>query len=176
MNIKCSSFSDSSLQLIFKSFKIKLRFMPKVSIDLSKDRIQEGDKFSVTCNSKAYPENVAYKWFFGGIEIAGEKNETLMIEDISREHHASDVKCLVENEVGRTAMATTLNVEFPPTILKHPESVIAKRGDNVTFYCVAEGNPEPVYIWTKDKANILAGYKQKLDFDRFRENRENLYL
>merc|ERR1740128_1134802 len=129
---------------------------------MPKENIQEGDKFSVTCNSKAYPENVAYKWFFGGIEIAGEKNDTLMIEEISREHHASDVKCLVENEVGRTAMATTLNVEFPPTILKHPESVIAKRGDNVTFYCVAEGNPEPVYIWTKDKANILAGYKQNL--------------
>lgn len=163
MNIKCSSFSEQFPSTKYsRVLKIKLRFMPKVSIDLSKDRIQEGDKFSVTCNSKAYPENVAYKWFFGGIEIAGEKNETLMIEDISREHHASDVKCLVENEVGRTAMATTLNVEFPPTILKHPESVIAKRGDNVTFYCVAEGNPEPVYIWTKDKANILAGYKQNL--------------
>ena len=49
-----------------------------------------------------------------------------MIEDISREHHASDVKCLVENEVGRTVMSTTLNVEFPPTILKHPESLILK--------------------------------------------------
>jgi len=163
MNIKCSSFSEQFPSTKYsRVLKIKLRFMPKVSIDLSKDRIQEGDKFSVTCNSKAYPENVAYKWFFGGIEIAGEKNETLMIEDISREHHASDVKCLVENEVGRTVMATTLNVEFPPTILKHPESVIAKRGDNVTFYCVAEGNPEPVYIWTKDRANILAGYKQNL--------------
>merc|ERR1711915_827301 len=121
--------------------KIKLRYMPKVSIDLSKDRIQEGDEFSVTCNSKAYPENVAYKWFFGGIELEGEKNDTLMIEEISREHHKSDVKCLVENEVGRTAVATTLNVEFPPTILKHPE---------------------PVYVWTKDKSDILAGYKQNL--------------
>jgi len=163
MNIKCSSFSEQFPSTKYsRVLEIKLRYMPKVSIDLSKDRIQEGDKFSVTCNSKAYPENVAYKWFFGGIEIAGEKNDTLMIEEISREHHASDVKCLVENEVGRTAMATTLNVEFPPTILKHPESVIAKRGDNVTFYCVAEGNPDPVYIWTKDKANILAGYKQNL--------------
>jgi hypothetical protein len=163
MNIKCSSFSEQFPSTKFsRVLKIKLRYMPKVSIDLSKDRIQEGDKFSVTCNSKAYPENVAYKWFFGGIELAGEQNDTLMIEEISREHHESDVKCLVENEVGRTAISTTLNVEFPPTILKHPESVIAKRGDNVTFYCVAEGNPEPVYIWTKDKEDVLAGYKQNL--------------
>jgi len=163
MDIKCSSSSERFPETKFsRVLKIKLRYMPKVSIDLSKDRIQEGDEFSVTCNSKAYPENVAYKWFFGGIELEGEKNDTLMIEEISREHHKSDVKCLVENEVGRTAVATTLNVEFPPTILKHPESVIAKRGDNVTFYCVAEGNPEPVYVWTKDKSDILAGYKQNL--------------
>lgn len=163
MDIKCSSFSEQFPTTKFsRVLKIKLRHMPKLSIALSQDRIQEGDKFSVTCNSKAYPENVAYKWFFGGIELSGEKNDTLVIEEISREHHASDVKCLVENEVGRSAMSTTLNVEFPPTILKHPESVVAKRGDNVTFYCVAESNPDPVYIWTKDKDDTLAGYKQNL--------------
>jgi len=163
MDIQCSSYSEKFPSTKFsRVLKIKLRYMPKVSIDLSKDRIQEGDKFSVTCNSKAYPENVGYKWYFGGIELSGEKNETLVIEEISREHHESDIKCLVENEVGRAAMSTTLNVEFPPTILKHPESVIAKRGDNVTFYCVAEANPDPVYIWTKDKEDVLAGYKQNL--------------
>jgi len=163
MDIKCASNSEQFPTTKFsRVLKVKLRYMPKVSIDLSQDRIQEGDKFSVTCNSQAYPENVAYKWFFGGIEVSGEKNDTLLIEQISREHHKSDVKCLVENEVGRTTVATTLNVEFPPTILKHPESVIAKKGDNVTFYCVAEGNPEPVYIWTKDRTDVLAGYKQNL--------------
>ena len=64
MNIKCSSFSDLFPSTKFSQvLQIKVRYMPKVSIDLSKDKIQEGDKFSVTCNSKAYPENVAYKWF-----------------------------------------------------------------------------------------------------------------
>ena len=163
INIKCSSSSHQFPSTKFSQvLQIKLRYMPKVSIDLSKDTIQEGDKFSVTCNSKAYPENVAYKWFFGGIELAGEKNETLMIENISREHHESDVKCLVENEVGLTATSTTLNVEFPPTILLHPESVVARKGENVTFHCVAESNPDPVYFWTRDRSNILAGYKQNL--------------
>jgi len=161
--IKCSSFSEQFPSIKYsRALQIKLRFMPRINIDLSKDKIQEGDKFSVTCDSKAYPENVAYKWFFGGVEIVGETNDTLMIEEISRKNHASDVKCLVENEVGRTAAATTLNVEFPPTILSHPQSIVAKKGDNVTFNCVAEGNPEPAYIWTKEKANILAGYKQNL--------------
>ena len=29
---------------------------------------------------QAYPENVAYKWFFNGVELKGEENETLIIE------------------------------------------------------------------------------------------------
>ena len=112
MDIKCSSNSEQFTAAKFSPvLQVKIRFMPKVAINLSKDRIKEGDKFSVTCNSKAYPETVAYKWFFGGIELAGEKNDTLVLEEISREHHQSDVKCLVENEVGRTAISTTLNVE-----------------------------------------------------------------
>ena len=62
MNIKCSSFSEQFPSTKYsRVLKIKLRFMPKVSIDLSKDRIQEGDKFSITCDSKAYPDNG--KWF-----------------------------------------------------------------------------------------------------------------
>jgi len=163
MDIKCSSFSEQFTAAKFSpALQVKIRFMPKVAINLSKDRIKEGEKFSVTCNSKAYPETVAYKWFFGGIELAGEKNDTLVLEEISREHHESDVKCLVENEVGRTAISTTLNVEFPPTILLHPESVVARKGENVTFHCVAESNPDPVYFWTRDRSNILAGYKQNL--------------
>ena len=42
MNIKCSSFSEQFPSTKYsRVLKIKLRFMPKVSIDLSKDRIQE---------------------------------------------------------------------------------------------------------------------------------------
>ena len=81
-----------------------------VNLTFSQDKIHEGDKFSVTCNSRAYPENVAYKWFFNGVELKGERNETLMIEAITRDHHNSDVKCSVANEVGRTESAASLRL------------------------------------------------------------------
>merc|ERR1712013_653172 len=48
-----------------------------------------------------------------------------------------------------------LDVQFPPTILLHPRSQVAKRKDNVTFHCVAEGNPVPSYIWTVGRKDSL---------------------
>ena len=40
--------------------------------------------------------------------------------------------------------------------------MVAKKGEKVSFHCVAESNPDPVYFWTKDRSNILAGYRQNL--------------
>ena len=91
-----------------EELEIRVRFVPMVNLTFSKQDIHEGDKFSVTCDSKAYPENVAYKWYFNGVELKGEKNETLIIEAITRDHHNSDVKCSVQNEVGRTETAASL--------------------------------------------------------------------
>ena len=188
MNIKCSSFSEQFPSVKFsRVLQIKLRYAPKINIELSKDKIQEGDTFSITCNSKAYPENVTYKWFLGGKEIVEEKNNNLKIKDISREQHGAEVNCVVENEVGQTNVTKTLNVQFPPTILTHPQSMTAKQGDNVTLRCVAEGNPEPVYIWTKEgntepifiwtkeKSNILTRYRKHVRFKvgHFNEGSEN---
>ena len=34
-------------------------------------------------------------------------------------------------------------------------SQIAKRKDNVTFHCVAEGNPGPQYLWTRGRQDSL---------------------
>merc|ERR1712217_811050 len=48
-----------------------------------------------------------------------------------------------------------LDVQFPPTILLHPRSQVAKRKDNVTFHFVAEGNPVPSYIWTVGRKDSL---------------------
>ena len=67
----------------------------------------------------------------------------------------ADITCLVENEEGMGQDSTQLDVQFPPTILLHPRSQVAKRKDNVTFHCVAEGNPVPSYIWTVGRRDSL---------------------
>ena len=160
LNVKCSSRSDQFPDTRYsRPLSVRLRFQPRVELT-SPDSVQEGDKFSVTCHSQAYPENVAYKWYFDGVELAGERDKTLMIEDISRENNKAAVKCSVENEVGVSEVATTLDVKFPPSLLSNPRSVLAHRGDIVTFHCVAESNPDPVYIWTRHRHNTLESVTQ----------------
>jgi len=160
--IKCSSSSDQFPDTRFsRELSIRLRYPPKLDLKIP-ESVEEGDKFSITCHSKAYPKNVAYKWFFDGVELAGENDKTLMIENISRRNSQSAVKCSVENEVGVTEVATSLNVKFPPRLLTNPSSVLAHRGDNVTFHCLAESNPRPQYVWTRHRVNTLEAVSQNL--------------
>merc|ERR1712130_406893 len=56
---------------------------------------------------------------------------------------------------GQGQGSAQLNVQFPPTILLHPRSQVAKRKENVTFHCVAEGNPVPSYVWTVGREDSL---------------------
>jgi len=163
MKMKCSSSSDQFPQTKFShELEIRLRYPPKLNININTDKISEGDKFSVTCESRAYPENVAYKWFFNDQELEGEEGATLDIEGITRSDHESRVRCSVANEIGRSEVATDLSVVFAPRIIKHPSSVTARRGDNVTFHCLAESNPAPTYLWTRHQHDTLEAVTQNL--------------
>ena len=94
--IKCSSNSEEFSEPKFsQELEIRLRYAPKVNLEINKEKIKEGDKFSVTCNSKAYPENVAYKWYFNDQELTSENKNILDVEEISRKHHESSIKCSV---------------------------------------------------------------------------------
>ena len=96
--IKCSSNSEAfSDEKFSQELEVRLRYAPKVNLEIDKKKIKEGDKFSVTCNSKAYPENVAYKWYFNDLELTGESKNILDVEEISRKHHDSSIKCSVRN-------------------------------------------------------------------------------
>jgi len=174
--IKCSSNSEEFSEPKFsQELEIRLRYAPKVNLEINKEKIKEGDKFSVTCNSKAYPENVAYKWYFNDQELTSENKNILDVEEISRKHHESSIKCSVRNEIGTTEVATKLDVQFPPKILKHPTSKIAKRGENVTFSCVAESNPGPNYIWTRHEDDKLEAVTQNITVEAS-EKTEKTYV
>merc|ERR1712088_21120 len=68
-------------------------------------------------------------------ELEGMTDNALLIEEISRMYDQADITCLVENEEGEGEGSTQLDVQFPPTILLHPRSQVAKRKENVTFHC-----------------------------------------
>jgi len=135
--------------------EVKVRFRPKVEVMVNQDVVREGDSFEVLCKSRAYPQEVGYRWFFNGAELEGMVNNSLLIEEISRMYDQADISCLVDNEEGENMASTNLDVNYAPTILLHPRSQIAKRKDNVTFHCVAEGNPGPQYLWTRGRQDSL---------------------
>ena len=154
-NVTCAaSNAVSSKARLSEPLEVLVRAPPRVEVQVQ-GAVREGDSFEVLCKSSAYPQDIAYRWFFRGAELEGITNNSILIEEISRMYDQSDITCLVENEEGEARASTNLNVQFPPTLLLHPRSQVAKKKDNVTFHCVAEGNPTPEYIWTRGRQDSL---------------------
>merc|ERR1712038_61768 len=155
-NVTCSASNEVMREPRVSSvLEVRVRGRPRVEVRVDQEVIREGDSFEVLCKSSAYPEDVGYRWFFSGSELEGMTDNALLIEEISRMYDQADITCLVENEEGEGQGSTQLDVQFPPTILLHPRSQVAKRKENVTFHCVAEGNPVPSYIWTVGRKDFL---------------------
>ena len=155
-NVTCSASNEAVRDpRVSSALEVRVRGRPRVEVKVDQDVVREGDSFEVLCKSSAYPEDVGYRWFFSGSELEGMTDNALLIEEISRMYDQSDISCLVENEEGQGQGSTRLNVQFPPTILLHPRSQVAKRKENVTFHCVAEGNPVPSYVWTVGREDSL---------------------
>jgi len=133
-----------------------VRDRPRVEVQVEGGGVvREGQSFEVVCRSSAYPKEVAYRWFFDGSELEGVTNNSLLVEEITREHDQADISCTVANSEGEGRGSATLEVQFPPTLLVHPESQVARRKEQVTFHCVAEGNPLPSYLWTRGRQDTL---------------------
>merc|ERR1719189_2048609 len=155
-NVTCLASNEAVREpRVSSALEVRVRGRPRVEVKVDQDVVREGDSFEVLCKSSAYPEDVGYRWFFNGAELEGMVNNTILIEEISRMYDQADISCLVENEEGENVASTNLNVNYAPTILLHPRSQIAKRKDNVTFHCVAEGNPGPQYLWTRGRQDSL---------------------
>merc|ERR1712165_296636 len=155
-NVTCSASNEVMREpRVSSALEVRVRGRPRVEVRVDQEVIREGDSFEVLCKSSAYPEDVGYRWFFSGSELEGMTDNALLIEEISRMYDQADITCLVENEEGQSQGSARLNVQFPPTIVLHPRSQVAKRKENVTFHCAAEGNPVPSYIWTVGRMDSL---------------------
>jgi len=155
-NVTCSASNEVMREpRVSSALEVRVRGRPRVEVRVDQEVIREGDSFEVLCKSSAYPEDVGYRWFFSGSELEGMTDNALLIEEISRMYDQADITCLVENEEGQGQGSTQLNVQFPPSIVLHPRSQVAKRKENVTFHCAAEGNPVPSYVWTVGREDSL---------------------
>ena len=114
----CTSFSDPfSASKVSTALKIKIKYKPRIFLEVSKDIIIEGDKVEVTCKANAYPVNIVYRWFIDNDEIIGENRNVLKIENIQKESDKMKVKCIAANNVGSSEKMNVL------ILIRQPESV-----------------------------------------------------
>lgn len=57
--------------------------------------------------------------------------------------HGEEYSCTANNSAGDITATTLLLVQ--PVV--EPEEALAKNGDNVTFMCLVQSFPEPLYVW-----------------------------
>ena len=161
-SISCEAVNEAAAKpRVSSPLEIRVRVKPQVELQVD-GVVREGDSFEVLCKSSAYPEELVYRWFFQGSELEGVANNSILIEEISRLYDQADITCTVENEEGVSSATTRLDVRYPPSLLLQPRSQAAKRKDNVTFHCVAEGNPAPAYVWTQGRQDALLQAGQNL--------------
>jgi hypothetical protein len=148
--ISCSAFNeDFTTPRTSSPLQIKVKYRPKIEMKFSQEKLKEGDDLEIECSVKAYPADVTYKWFVDDVEEDGFEGNIFKMKKLTKMHHKSNVKCLVENQVGKSEDVKSLNIEFGPEIIIYPISVTARLGDKVTLTCKAVANPEPTYVWVK---------------------------
>ena len=150
--ISCAAFSEKfPNKRTSKTLLVKLKYRPKVEMKFGQEDLKEGDDLDVECSVKAYPVNVTFKWFVDDVEEKGFEGDTFKIKKITKKLNKSNVKCLVENDVGKSEIVKSLNVKFEPEIIIQPATRKVKMGEEASFTCKANSNPEPTYIWVKGK-------------------------
>jgi hypothetical protein len=87
--------------------------------------------FSVSAESPSPP--ISYQWQFGGQNVAGETNSTLVIEN-AQAVNAGDYRVIVsDRQRSLVSDIAQLMVSTAPTIIQQPQSQTVRSGSNATF-------------------------------------------
>merc|ERR1712013_236463 len=131
--IVCTAYSEQyRAPRVSNGLKIRLKYKPRIELELSNEIIEEGGTLEAVCKAEAYPVNMVCKWFINDIEVGFSEKQRM------------------------------IQVMIPPTILKHPQTKFGRPDEVVTFSCKAEGSSPPRYIWVRSKTNELVGVGQSL--------------
>lgn len=90
---------------------------------------------------------LAYRWFRNGIELSGQNNPTLFLDNVSKEEEGI-YTVRVFNQFGNSLSAgAALFVNAPPEISTQPLSLTNSLGGDATFNVAAIGNSPLRYQW-----------------------------
>ena len=119
-----------------RPLQLRLHRNPKVTLTSSTVRLEEGGEGSFYCETSS--SNVTFKWFFDNNEIAGEHSRQLRLVDLGREQDGASLTCQVENWLGKGEDSLVLEVNFPPKIFEHPQSFVARKGQQVSRFAILD--------------------------------------
>ncbi|XP_059497256.1 B-cell receptor CD22-like [Stegostoma tigrinum] len=116
--------------------------------------VKEGDRVTLTCNSRSNPE-AGYTWFKDNVNRAARKGtgKVLTIHSISPTD-SGDYYCKAENQFGNsTSKSFRIEVLYAPRNMKvliSPSNSTIHEDDNITLSCTSDSNPPPTwYKWTR---------------------------
>ncbi|XP_054162943.1 protein turtle-like [Oppia nitens] len=122
----------------------------------------EGDKVELTCEAKALPANVTYRWFHKGIEISQlswlvtrtvvKKDGTLLINPTSAED-TGKFTCDAFNGIGDPDTASAyLTIEYPARVTYSPSMQYLPFGLSGVVRCFIQASPPFQFVtWTRDR-------------------------
>ncbi|CAH3163880.1 unnamed protein product, partial [Pocillopora meandrina] len=158
------SFNESQIQLSITAASLKdgrnYTYKPEIVTHPQNITTREGQNVTLYCNATGSPVPTI-SWYKNGYPINNSfstifspSHEQLTIRNVNR-IDSGDYTCQAKNRVGTdTSNASTINVQYKPEIITHPESEDIKEGGNVTLSCNSTANPLLTTLWTKDESPV----------------------
>jgi hypothetical protein len=150
--ITCQALNSADRQEKTAILKLTVKYAPKVTVSvisgaLANEKIPEGVEVRLACHAEANPTDLTYRWYINGEPAIGDYTTEMIIHNISRKYHDANIKCEVQNAVGRGDASQTLEIRYGPAFKGPLKSVDGDEGDVVTLTCNVDGNPIPDIEW-----------------------------
>ncbi|XP_033096542.1 uncharacterized protein LOC117100827 [Anneissia japonica] len=108
----------------------------------------EGNDVTITCQASGNP-SPTFSWTFNGETLSGIYTHSLLLKQVNATDSGT-YTCHASNEVTSVqSEQCQLTVEFPPSIIKHPQDADIEQGnpEGIYFTCQASALPLPNYQW-----------------------------
>ncbi|KAM7371803.1 hypothetical protein PAMP_009013 [Pampus punctatissimus] len=137
----------------------------------------EGTEYDLQCDviNVAPVQNLTVRWYkdneiiktdsFTNTTKTPESESSLLSIITKRGDNGTRFRCEAQLDFGPhgpqcpaiSSVEHTVNVQYAPEFMNKTgtDYIYVREGDNVTLNCEAEGNPPPIFHWTRGEINIL---------------------
>lgn len=100
--------------------RVQLEVLYEPTIEgLVKNETLEGQAVKFSCSAHARPSQLNYSWFIDDQPVENANKSHLVVQQLTRQLHMRDVKCLVANSVGNSSAVHRPSVKYSPAYVTH---------------------------------------------------------